>query len=183
MKTATGNFTSAPAQMTDRADEMITLAAASFRFSVEEKSKFSTLKTARLIAALPFLAECEDAERTALAHLSMYILAARDGRAIFDHKPSDDADLFSRLRLGMSFKGGNQSVLKRGMDLLALQMLSGYNRDRSKDAASGEYNPLNSGSWDFNALSGKLQTELQINLHPSMDAYMSMAGALGIYWQ
>ncbi len=156
--------------------------AANFAFTEEQYQNILENNTARLIGELPFIAECEEAERTALAHLTVYFLAAGSGRFVFDHCPEDDSDIFSRLRLIMSFKGGNRDILAHGMNKLALQMLCGYNRDREKDSISNEYNPLNSEAWDFEKLKAQLVDELLNNPCPEIDEIMTIEDAEIDWW-
>lgn len=147
--------------------------AATFRFSDEETSHLANSKVARLIGELPFIAGCEDAERTALAHLSIYLIAARGGKVWFNHQKSDNKDIYSRLGLGMSFIGGDKKIIERGIDLLAMVMLSGYNRDRVRDLEAGKYNPLNDGSWNFEQLSAQLRKKLESTSCSKLDAILT----------
>ena len=136
-------------------------AAETFRFTSQEEAAFAGSSTARLIAAIPFVAGCEEAERTALAHLAVYMTELRGGKRIGDHTPADNVSPFTRLRLLSSFKGGNQNVIRHGMSQLALIMLAGYERSREEDLRRRVYNPLNDGSWDAAAMRLKLNEELQ----------------------
>ncbi len=154
----------------------------SFAFTEEQHQALLENNTARLIAELPFIAGCDEAERTALTHLAVYFLAAGSGRFVFDHCPEDDGDIFNRLRLGMSFKGGDQSILTHGMSKLALQMLCGYNRDREKDLLSGEYNPLNSGAWDFETLENQLVETILENPCAELDEILTVEQAYFDWW-
>ena len=153
-----------------------------FRFTPEEFDRFTNNKVARLIGELPFIAGCEDAERTALAHLAIYITAIRGGRAIFDHTKDDNSDPLARLRLGMSFKGGSPDIINHGMHLLALVMLEGYKRDQGKDRLSGEYNPLNDGSWDYEAMKEKITSVCLQNPCGKIDEIISMEDSILVIW-
>jgi len=162
--------------------QLIDCIADSYRMTKAERTQIHASNTARLIAALPFIAGCREAKRTALAHLSLYVLAERGAEDIFDHCPTDDTDIKTRLRLGMQFAGGNPAVINRGMDLLCLQMLYGYERDRVKDQSDGVYNPLNSGSWQFETLKTELLSRIEANPCPQMDAYMVTMNVRGSFW-
>ncbi len=153
-----------------------------FDFTQEQEEALLENKTARLIGELPFIANCDEAERTALTHLAVYFLAANSGRFTFDHCPDDDDNIFNRLRLIMSFKGGNKSIIAHGMNKLALQMLCGYDRDREKDMLSGEYNPLNSGAWDFDIIKDKLLEEILNNPCAEIDEIMTIENAMFEWW-
>lgn len=163
-------------------DQLIDCIADSYRMTEAERAHIHASHTARLIAALPFMAGCKEAQRTALAHLSLYVLAERGAQDIFDHCPADDSDIRARLRLGMQFVGGDTAIINRGMDLLCLQMLCGYERDRNKDRDTGVYNPLNSGAWQYEALTTELVSRIEANPCPRMDTYMSTIGTMGSFW-
>jgi hypothetical protein len=121
--------------------------AETFRFTGQEQAAFVGNRTAQLIAAIPFVAGCEEPERTALAHLAVYMTELHGGgKLIGDHTLTDNASLFTRLRLLSSFKGGNPNIIKHGMTQLALVMLAGYERSREEDLRRRVYNPLNDGS-------------------------------------
>lgn len=123
--------------------------AEAFRMSEKEAAAFAANRTARLVAAIPFAAGCEEAERTALEHLSTFVLASTPScRHVFDHKAADDRDPLARLAPIADFRGGDPAVIDRGMRLLAIIMISGYRRDLDKDRKSGEYNPLLSAAWN-----------------------------------
>jgi len=142
--------------------------ALTFRLTEEETDHLANNKVARLIGSLPLIAGCEDAERTALAHLAIYLTAASGGKAWFNHRLSDNGDITSRLALGMTFTGGDKKIIERGMDLLAMVMLYGYNRDEA-----GKYNPLNDGSWNFEQLSTQLRKKLDLAPCPRLDAILT----------
>ncbi len=130
------------AEISDRVGE-------AFRMTVEEKKSFAEGRIARLIAAIPFLAGCEEAERTAVAHLGTYVLSLRETKRYFNARPGDDMSALDRLRLISSFKGGDARIIERGLCLLALNMVSDYKRDIEEDAALGKYNPIAAGAWDY----------------------------------
>ncbi|HAE21693.1 MAG TPA: hypothetical protein DCG47_05135 [Spirochaetaceae bacterium] len=123
--------------------------AAAFRMDASEAEALRGNRIARLVAALPFLAGCEDAARTAVAHLGTYLLSVRETKGWFCATPADGSSIMERLRLGASFKGGDKDILERGMSLLALNMVSDYKRDLTEDAACGKYNPIAAGDFAF----------------------------------
>ena len=167
-------------------DHWITLAnsvSETFRLTEVESHHFFESKTARLIAALPFLAGSDQPDRTALAHLATYWLASKgSARWTFDHTPEDDVDPLRRLATIASFQGGDQVVLDRGMRLLALQMICGYARDQAKDTVTGEYNPLLSGAWDARRMIDGLVAEIQDRPCGEMDGIMSIHDAQSYWW-
>jgi len=154
-----------------------------FRLTHDEADRFSASKTAQLIAALPFLAGCDQAERTAVSHLAVYQLSLRGpSRFLFDHAPEDDVDLFRRLACISDFQGGDARVLGRGMRLLALQMVCGYARDQAKDTVTGEYNPLLEGAWHQQSLVARLINEIVDEPSPEMDGIMTVHEAQANWW-
>jgi hypothetical protein len=123
--------------------------ALAFRMTEEEKRSFAEGRIARLIAAIPFLAGCEEAERTAVAHLGTYLLSIKETKSCFNAQPGDGVSALERLRLISGFKGGDARIIERGLCLLALNMVSDYKRDIEEDAALGKYNPIAAGDWDY----------------------------------
>ncbi|MDR1325526.1 MAG: hypothetical protein LBK00_05770 [Treponema sp.] len=160
-------------------DMLCTCVAETFRFTSQERADFALNGTAKLIAALPFTAGCEEAERTALAHLAIYMTELRGGRTIGDHTLRDNASPFARLRLLSSFKGGDQDILDHGMSKLALVMLTGYERSQEEDRQRHQYNPLNAGAWDAAALRQELTKRL--HAHPCAFLDSILAEPLGIW--
>jgi hypothetical protein len=145
-------------------ETLCTCVAETFRFTDKERADFALNRTAKLIAALPFAAGCEEAERSALAHLAIYMTELRGGRRVGDHTPEDNASPFARLRLLSSFKGGDPDVLDHGLSQLALVMLAGYERSQEEDRQRHQYNPLNAGAWD--AVAMRRQLTDRIHAHP-----------------
>jgi len=156
--------------------------AKTFRLTFDEQDCLSRNKVARLIAMIPYIAKCDEAERTALAHIAVYITALRGGKNAFSHGPTDNADILERLRLGTSFKGGNPQVINRGMNLLALVMLCGYERDKEKDIVSGNYNPLNEGIWDFETMKQTLLDKIARSPSIELEAIFSIEDGLESSW-
>lgn len=159
--------------------------AAAFRLTPEEASRLEANRTARLVAAIPFAAGCAHPERTALSHLATFLLAGSPSCArVFDHEPSDDADPLLRLAPIADFLGGDPAVIDRGMRLLALVMANGYRKDLEKDKTSGEYNPLLSMAWDYEATAGKLRAALEADAKAAaaLDDVMSAEEAVRGFW-
>lgn len=156
--------------------------AVSFRMTAEEATRFKEGNVAKLIAAIPFLAGCDQSERTALAHLSIYLIASRGSRFTFDHNAADNVSAFDRLHTIMNFSGGDEKVIERGMALLSLVMLEGYNIDRYKDSMDGNYNPLNDGSWDYDAMKTHLKSLIDSCPDSEMDALIDYPAPFS-FWQ
>ncbi|MDR1399714.1 MAG: hypothetical protein LBJ41_07330 [Treponema sp.] len=149
--------------------------AETFCFSAQERADFARNRTAKLIAAIPFAARCEEAERTALAHLAIYMTELRGGRSIGDHTLEDNTSPFARLRLLSSFKGGNQEIIGHGMSQLALVMLAGYERSQEEDCRRHQYNPLNAGAWDAEALRQELTKRVHAKPCEALDSILPEA--------
>ena len=158
-------------------------AAEACRMDESEGGSLRSSRAARIVGALPFLAGCRNPERTALAHLAVLVLASRgSSRAVFDHGPGDDRDPLARLEPIARFPGGDPAVIRKGMALLGLLLLGGYERDRAKDAASGEYNPLNSGAWNLEETRARLKAEAASAKVPELDAIIDAATAEKGFW-
>ncbi|MBT3275044.1 MAG: hypothetical protein HN368_17955, partial [Spirochaetales bacterium] len=92
--------------------------ADAFRFTKKERASFLGNNLPRLIAAIPFIADCDDPERTAISHLGTYVLSIRAKRYALA-QPSDDEYVLKRLELLNNFSGGNADIINRGMNLIA----------------------------------------------------------------
>lgn len=154
-----------------------------FRLTENEGQRLFNSRTAQLIGALPYLAGCDQPDRTALTHLAVYVMAARGAtRWTFDHTAEDDVDPFRRLASISSFQGGDTVVLGRGMRLLVLQMVCGYARDMAKDTVTGEYNPLLEGTWDATSMISGLVAEILDRPCAEMDGIMTVHDAQSYWW-
>jgi hypothetical protein len=150
-------------------EELCGCIAETFRFTEEEKAFFAKDAVAQLIAALPFEAGCDEPERTALAHLAIYMTELRGGSRIGDHTLADNEGPLARLRLLSSFKGGKKEVIEHGMYQLALVMLSGYVRSKESDLQNNIYNPLNDGSWNAEELQEEILEKIRANPAKTLD--------------
>ena len=145
-----------------------------FRMTEDEKSRFYDNRIARLIAAIPFLAGCEDAGRTACVHLGAYFLSIREPKAFFNARADESGTVFDRLRLLADFKGGDARVIDKGLSLLALNMVCDYQRDVEEDAKLGKYNPVGAGDWDYKTIVADLEYRILTVDCPEMDAIASI---------
>lgn len=156
--------------------------AVSFNMDKKERDLLQKNKVARLIGVIPFLAGCENPERTGLSNIATYIIAAKGSKKVFKHSFSDNESLLKRLFMISHFQGGDQAIIRKGMMLLALNMIHGYKRDCDKDRMKGEYNPVLSRAWDYNSLVQELSEEIRgIDCH-EMDKYMSIEHTAFAYW-
>ena len=156
-----------------------------FNFSPEEAAKLEQNKTAMLIAALPFLASCDNPERTALNHLSTYLVALNPAcKAVFEHTPDDDSRSRRRLAEISHFHSGDPNVIERGMTLLELEMLSNYIKDQETDQEAAKYNPVVSGAWaDYEDRKALLSEALDVISMPEMDEIMDIDFATRGWWR
>lgn len=143
--------------------------ADAFRMQPHEREWFRNKPVARLIAAIPLMAGCQDAERTAVAHLGSYLLSIKSTKPYFTATTADDTDIFERLRLGMNFVGGDQAVIDRGMSMLALCMVIDYAQDTAEDRMRGKYNPVESGAFDYGAIREDLERRIAAVECPEME--------------
>ena len=142
-----------------------------FNLTSKEAEQLYNCNTAKLIAALPFVAGCKEPERTSIAHLCIYLAELKGFQKYYAHVPSDDADIFNRLSFISTFDGGNYTIIEHGMNLLAYIMIEGYNRSQEKDLRNGIYNPIANGSWDYKKMKSKLLNKIQEFECPELDRY------------
>lgn len=141
-------------------------------------------RIARFIAAVPYLARCRKAVETSLAHLLIYLASLDESsKEIFFHKTEDDSDIYNRLTPILNFNGGDEATLNCCRDLLALCMVSNYQRDAESDRAKGKYNPLNAGVWDAQSLIGELSELIRTNITPEIAAFYTLDEARRGCWQ
>ena len=125
----------------------------------------------KLVAALPFLAQCEEPERLALSHMGTYHLASHPAtREVFAHNFLDSSDLFRRLEPISHFSGGDRRVIDRGMKLLAKAMVADHIHDAEEDRKRSKMNPVNAGHWNGDELISQLSAEIEQLPCPEMDA-------------
>ncbi len=153
------------------------------RMTEAESQALDSSKIAQLIGLLPFIAGCQDADRTALSHLAVWVQAKRGfARSVYDHRLADDSDPLRRLAPIATFSGGDPAILEIGMARLALCMLESYRKDIEADQALGNYNPLASGAWDYPSMAGQLQLKAGI-ASQELDEILSAAEALSAWWE
>ncbi|MBU0926392.1 MAG: hypothetical protein KKA67_01455 [Spirochaetes bacterium] len=154
------------------------------RMSDAEAARFRSNRVAKLVGLLPFLAGCDDAERTALAHLAVFAIAGRgEARRVFDHSPADDAEPLARLRTIADFKGGQRAVIDRGMAMLGLCMVSGYRRDAEPDRILGAYNPVNADTGKAAGAESAFRKTIAGTQPTEVDAILSVDEAATGFWQ
>ena len=105
-----------------------------FQLNNADQKKLVNSKLGKLVASIPYLAACDEPKRIALSHLTTLYLAAHEtGKDVFLHNFTDNSSLLKRLDRISHFDGGNQDIIDRGMNLLALIMLSDHIKDCIED--------------------------------------------------
>lgn len=155
--------------------------AASFRLTEEENQILRDSRIAKLLAAIPFLAGCENPARTSISNLAVYMMSVNESKAFFNATPDDDNDVFARLSLAR-FDGGDEAIIKRGLSLLALNMIADYKRDVVWDLANSKYNPIANGAWDFEALHAQLTSTIEAIDCPQMDEIVEAHQIVNNFW-
>lgn len=144
-----------------------------FRLTKKEKYWLSNCNTAKLIVEIPFAAGCFNPERTAISHLCIYIIEIKGFHKYFDHTPDDDYSIFQRLKLISNFESGNKTIIKHGMNILALKMIEGYHNSQFKDKILNHYNPLNTHQWNYIVIKNKLLKDINNYKNESLDFYIT----------
>jgi hypothetical protein len=163
--------------------EIASIIAASFAMDADRSERLLGNATAKLIAAIPFLAGCREPGRSAIAHLATFVVAGNEpGAAAFDHRPGDDYDFLARLGTIAHFEGGEPALIDRGMKLLAAMMIEGYSRDLESDRQKGLYNPLAEGIWDAQSGLAALRKSIGATDCAEMDAIAAPEGGKGAVW-
>jgi hypothetical protein len=164
--------------------EIASIVAAAFAMDTGRSERLLANPTAKLIAALPYLAACRESQRTAVAHLATYVIAGSEAaETVFDHKAGDDYDVLARLATIGGFEGGDPVVINRGMKLLAKIMIEGYRRDIDSDKAAGKYNPLGQGAWNAGEKLSSLGSSIAATSDEEMDAIAAGASLADSWWQ
>ncbi len=83
-----------------------------FKLDTKEKGKLYNSRTAKIIASIPFAAECKQPERNAVAHLCMYVAELKGFQKYCAHCPEDDFDIFNRLAFISTFEGGDKDIIE-----------------------------------------------------------------------
>lgn len=123
-----------------------------FNLSDIEIKRLSNSTTAKLIAAIPFAAHCYEPERTAIAHLCLYIAEIKGFQKYCSHQYSDNITVFNRLSFISTFEKGNEKTIEHGMNMLAYIMIEGYHKSMQYDKKNNIYNPFVDKSWNYKQL-------------------------------
>lgn len=150
-----------------------------FRLTAEEKKQLNNSFTAKIIATIPFAANCIEPERTAILHLCIYLAELKGVQKYFAHLPSDDVNIYNRLACISTFEGGDEKTIQHGLDLLAFIMIEGYQKNKTKDVINNVYNPFVSGRWNYKNLKNEINMKINKMHIPSLDSlFYSMPEAI-----
>lgn len=165
-------------------DDLYERVSEAFRLNDKERNWLRAKEVARLISAIPFLAGCENPKQTAASHLSIYLLSVmKPTKSLFHHVEwIDDKNILNRLQPISNFINGDLQIIERGMNLLSLNMLCGYERDLQKDIKMNKYNPINKGVWNYNKIRDKLIFEIERVVCPEMDEIFDMDVGIYSFW-
>ncbi len=165
-------------------DTVSSRARAILNYGITQTEWLQENRMARFIAAVPFLARCGKAMETSFTHLLTYLASIDVSvKHIFFHKPEDDVDVYARLSPILHFQGGDESTLACCRDLLALCMVSNYQRDAEADQAVGKYNPINAKVWNAETQISKLKDSIEKKMSPEIAAFYTVEEALQGYWE
>lgn len=150
-----------------------------FSLNSKEIEILSNSTTAKIIATIPFESNCKEPERTAIAHLCLYIAELKGFQKYCSHNKEDDADIYNRLAFISTFEGGNYQIIEHGMAILALIMIEGYKKSKQKDEKAGVYNPLVSGTWNYQSIKNSLVWKINKLSVPNLDILLPQADVGG----
>ena len=150
-----------------------------FSLNSKEIENLSNSTTAKIIATIPFESNCKEPERTAIAHLCLYIAELKGFQKYCSHNKEDDADIYNRLAFISTFEGGNYQIIEHGMAILALIMIEGYKKSKQKDEKTGVYNPLVSGTWNYQSIKNSLICKINKLSVPNLDILLPQADVGG----
>lgn len=153
-----------------------------FKLSESEKTKLYDNPTAKIIAAIPFVAKCINPERIAISHLGIFLMEINGFQKYCAHLPTDDYDIFVRLERISHFQGGDKKIIDHGIALLAYIMLEGYKKSKVYDYKNNIYNPLNSYKWNYSLIKNKLIKKLSLNPCPALDSLFYTGPAAPSWW-
>ena len=150
-----------------------------FSLNSKEIENLSNSTTAKIIATIPFESNCKEPERTAIAHLCLYIAELKGFQKYCSHNKEDDVDIYNRLAFISTFEGGNYQIIEHGMAILALIMIEGYKKSKQKDEKVGVYNPLVSGTWNYQSIKNSLIWKINKLSVPNLDILLPQADVGG----
>lgn len=127
-------------------EAILRVAAPSVRLTMGELERLRRSKVARLLAAVPYRAGCENPDLIAVLHVSMYVAGMRS-REFFAHR--DNQSLGDRIGMGLHYPDGDAEVIDAAMAILESVSLNDHKKDADADRRRGYPNPLNMGLVDY----------------------------------
>jgi hypothetical protein len=124
-----------------------------------EAAAYADRKVARLLASISYIAGADDPDRYALSNL-LVLHAATKARSVYDHRPTDDAEIYHRLSIFSFGPMADPRRVRYGLNLLALTMVMDHETDAADDAAAGKYNPVNASIWNAETLKAGIKSQL-----------------------
>jgi len=143
-------------------ESIVAKTAETFRLSELDAAALQENQLLRMFGLLPYFAECPNCEGIGLLNVSIYLTERLGGREWFLNNGDHELDYLRRLQPFRDImNGGNEEVIEKGLTIAGLVMLKDYLHDQAEDAANGKYNPLNSGSWDYDSARQNLEARMQ----------------------
>lgn len=164
-------------------NELLGVIQDQFNYTESKITKLKNNKLLKLTAAIPFVAGCDNPARTAIVHISTMLLASESAKHIFLHNFQDNQSLEKRLHMVSLFDGGNKEVIKKGMNLLYLVMLSDHRIDNEMDNQNNKYNPISSKIWDDTKLIDSIIRECEVLPTTQLDKILPVEVATKIPWE
>lgn len=116
--------------------------------SKEEKETLLNHPAPKLIGAIPFLANFEDADRYSLINLSAYLLGKRKVKA-FMARPEDKESITRRLKAyNKPEHNFDVPAYKYGLALLEIMHLADQHHDQALDKNNKKFNLITDGGWN-----------------------------------
>ena len=155
--------------------------AGQFGLTEGKRQALQAKKIARLIASIPYLANCDEPFLLAQANLGHYVMSCGVGKNLYAPTPENSTDVFGRLSPAQ-YKGGDHGIILRGMSLIALNMIADYKRDVEHDRSVGKYNPVGEGDWDFVQLRDRLLANVEAVDCAEMDEIIDVHTIMNVFW-
>jgi hypothetical protein len=157
------------------------LVAREFGLNERDLQALRSKEIARLIGAIPFLAGCDDPAALAIDNLRHYVMSCGIGKELYAATEENSADVFGRLDPAR-YQGGDEAIIRRGMSIVALNMLADYNRDVELDRSLGKYNPIGAGDWNYEEKLDELLANIRAVDCPDMDEIADVHTIVNATW-
>ena len=161
--------------------EITDLVAKEFGLSETRLQALRSKSIAKLIGAIPYLAGCDHADELAVSNLRHYVMSCGVGAKLYAATAENSDDVFGRLSPAQ-YQGGDEAIIRRGMSLIALNMLADYQRDVELDQELGKYNPIGTGDWNYDEKLDELLTNVTSVECPEMDDIVEVHEIMDAFW-